>query len=323
MKKVHIIDLFCGIGGFSCGFKLASSRYHVDVAIDINEWAIRTYKENFPSTKVMKNDISELHSLDIIPLLERKKTDIIIASPPCEAFSIANEKRRRSAYDRLYSDPSGRNLLHTIRLLIDLNPRFFFIENVAQIATRKMRNYIQREFSSSCYSKIYFNTLEALNYGNPSARKRVFISNYQIPYPQSQKNPRTVCQAFSGLPDPRTAHNLLNHTFLPTPYQYVKKIPRIKPNEALVYFPGGNNKTFRNYVRLKPNSSAPTIMGKSRFIHPWDHRLCTVREHARLMSYSDDFEFFGPQGWQYNQVGESVPPILSKRIAELLIEELP
>ena len=64
-------------------------------------------------------------------------------------------------------------------------------------------------------------------------------------------------------------------------------------------------------------------MGKSRFIHPWDHRLCTVREHARLMSYPDSFEFIGPQGWQYNHVGESVPPILSKEIAELLFEWIP
>jgi DNA (cytosine-5)-methyltransferase 1 len=323
MNKIHIVDLFCGAGGFACGFKLASSRYHAGLAIDINEWAIKTYKENFPLSKVIKKDISELHSLDIIPLLERNKTDIIIASPPCEAFSIANVKRRRSAYDRLYSDPLGRNLLHAIRLITDLNPRFFFIENVAQVASRKMRSYIQREFTSSNYSKIYFNTLEALDYRNPSARKRVFISNYEIPYPQSQQDPKTVFQAFSGLPDPLIAHNLSNHIILPPPHQYVKKIPRIKPNEALVYFPGGNNKTFRNYVRLNSSSPAPTIMGKSRFIHPWDHRLCTVREHARLMSYPDDFEFFGPQRWQYNQVGESVPPILSKRIAELLIEELP
>jgi len=270
---------------------------------------------------VIRHDISELHSSDLIPLLEGKEPDIIIASPPCEAFSIANVKRRRSGYDRLYSDSSGRNLLHTIRLIIDFHPKFFFIENVAFVATKKMRNYIQREFSSSSYSKIYFNTLEALDYGVPSTRKRIFISNYEIPYSPSQTNPRSVGQTLRGLPDPYILHDVPNHFILHPPYQYAKKIPRIKPNEALVYFPGDHNKTFRNYIKLSSNSPAPTIMGKSRFIHPWDHRLCTVREHARLMSYPDDFEFFGPQGWQYNQVGESVPPILSKRIAEQLVED--
>lgn len=136
-------------------------------------------------------------------------------------------------------------------------------------------------------------------------------------------DPPSVKDAFQGLTDPFSSHTFMNHSILYPSHQHAKKIPKTKINGALVYFRGGHNKTFRNYIRLDPNSPAPTIMGKSRFIHPWDHRLCTVREHARLMSYPDSFEFIGPQGWQYNHVGESVPPILSKEIAELLFEWIP
>ncbi len=323
MNSIHIIDLFCGAGGFAYGFKLASPRFHIDLAIDINKWASKTYEKNFPSSRVIRQDITDLHSVEILSLLKGKKPDIIIASPPCEAFSIANVNRMKNDYDRLYSDPTGRNLLHTIRIIMDLNPRFFFIENVRQVASTNMQNYIQKEFCLSDYPRIYFNFMEALNHGVPSARKRIFISNYEIPRSHIQKDPPSVDKTFQGLADPFSAHTTLNHNILHPPHKYAKKIPRTKPNGALVYFQGGHGKTFRNYIRLDPNSPAPTIMGKSRFIHPWDHRLCTVREHARLMSYPDSFEFIGPQGWQYNQVGESVPPFLSKKIAELLIGKIP
>jgi DNA (cytosine-5)-methyltransferase 1 len=70
-------------------------------------------------------------------------------------------------------------------------------------------------------------------------------------------------------------------------------------------------------------SHAPTVMGKSRFIHPLDNRLCTVREHSRLMSYPDNFCFEGPIVSQFNQVGESVPPLLSKEIGKQLMEQIP
>ena len=53
-----------------------------------------------------------------------------------------------------------------------------------------------------------------------------------------------------------------------------------------------------------------------RYIHPYEDRLLTVREHAKLMSYPDDYIFTGHIDSQYNQVGESVPPLISKLIAE-------
>jgi Site-specific DNA methylase len=72
------------------------------------------------------------------------------------------------------------------------------------------------------------------------------------------------------------------------------------------------------YVRLHPDELAPTVLGNSRFIHPFEDRFLTVREQARLMSYPDDHVFLGSRDEQYNQVGEAVPVALSKAIAEYL-----
>jgi DNA (cytosine-5)-methyltransferase 1 len=318
MQSLSILDLYCGAGGFSLGFELASPLYQVVLAIDNNNWSLETYKTNFPSAITINRDITYLHSLEILKELKGTIPDIILASPPCEAFSSANVNRKSTDYDRLYSDVTGRNMLHTIRLIIDLNPKYFFIENVQQVANRNMQQYIRREFSNSSYSKIYFNIIEALNVGGASARKRAFISNIAFPPIQTEKEVCTVQQALSGLSESESIYYYTNHEEIPLPRKIAKKIPRTPPNGALVYFPGSGKKTFRNYIRLDPQTHAPTVMGKSRFIHPFLHRLCTVREHARLMSYPDNFLFVGPVVSQFNQVGESVPPLQSKWIANYL-----
>jgi DNA (cytosine-5)-methyltransferase 1 len=319
MANQTILDLYCGGGGFSLGFRLASPRSRITLAIDINNWALATYKRNHPLVRTVNRDISYLHSLEILEILKGKEPDIIIASPPCEAFSSANMNRRSTDYDRLYSDDTGRNLLNAIRLIIDLNPKYFFIENVQQVANYEMQSLIRHEFTNSTFSTIHFNIVEALNYGVPSARKRIFISNILIPHHQTDNEFKTVQNALHGLPDPQFSQNILNHEKIPPSHKHAKKIPRTPPNGALIYFRGSGRRTFRNYIRLDSHSCAPTVMGKSRFLHPFSHRLCTVREHARLMSYPDNFEFVGPIAEQYNQVGESVPPLLSKGIYESTI----
>ncbi|MCC6062763.1 MAG: DNA cytosine methyltransferase, partial [Desulfurococcales archaeon] len=90
----------------------------------------------------------------------------------------------------------------------------------------------------------------------------------------------------------------------------------------LYIFEGAEGKRFYNYMRLDPYDLAPTIMGSSRFIHPFEDRLLTVREQARLMGFPDHHIFVGGRDEQYNQVGEAVPPPLAKAIASYIISKL-
>ena len=66
---------------------------------------------------------------------------------------------------------------------------------------------------------------------------------------------------------------------------------------------------------MHPRRHAPTVMGSSRFIHPYEDRLLTVREQARLMGFPDYHVFLGGKDAQYDMVGEAVPPPLAKAIA--------
>lgn len=309
---MRIIDLFCGAGGFSYGFLLANSCFKIALAIDNDYRALQTYSSNITNSQVYCEDINKIHSCEILDRIDNQNPEVIIASPPCESFSLANPGRRKSAYEQLYSDESGRLVLEAIRLIIDLEPKIFVIENVSQLASIAMKQLIRHEFSHSDYDHIYFNTLEAEEFSVPSQRKRVFISNIKLK-PPNNKFSVFVGAAFHSLPNPNI--ELFNHELVPLPPRIAKKIHQTPPGGALVYFKGSHGRTYRNYIRLQLNQFCPTVMGKSRFIHPTDSRLCTVREHARLMSYPDSFLFQGPLNWQFNQVGESVPPLVAKAIA--------
>ena len=77
-----------------------------------------------------------------------------------------------------------------------------------------------------------------------------------------------------------------------------------------------------NYLRLDPDAPSGTVVNvrKSMWIHPTLDRAVTVREAARLQSFPDDFEFLGTKDSQFQQVGNAVPPLLAKGIAEHVLK---
>ncbi len=122
-----------------------------------------------------------------------------------------------------------------------------------------MQSFSRCEFTPTPFSDIYFNVIEALNYRVPSA-KRVFISNFMIPLYPNEDNYNTFNDALDGLVNPPSSQNTSNHEEIFPSHKNAKKIPRLSPNGALVYFQGGRGKTFRNYIRLDGQSYAPTVI---------------------------------------------------------------
>jgi DNA (cytosine-5)-methyltransferase 1 len=97
----------------------------------------------------------------------------------------------------------------------------------------------------------------------------------------------------------------------------VRGISRVAWGQALYTYRGSGG-VYRNFIKLHPNKPAPTVMGSVRFIHPYEDRLLTVREQARLMGFPDNHVFLGSRDSQFNQVGEAVPPPLARAIAEVV-----
>jgi len=305
-----VLDLFCGAGGFSLGFVMEG--FKVLLGVDVDWIVAETYRENL-KVDVLCEDIRNIHSLDLRDVIG-VDVDVIIASPPCEPFTGANPRREVDVLDRLYGDDVGRLFLHAIRIIGDLRPRLFIIENVPSILEPSLKEAIKHELEVVGYPKVYFNVLYAEDYGTPSHRKRAFISNFKL-RPRPLKKIITVEEALAGLPDPGEINDVPNHVIKPLPPRKVKKIAKLKWGEELVLYKGAGRKVLPNWIRLHPLKLAPTVLGSSRFVHPYENRLLTVREQARLMGFPDDFVFRGGFDAQYNMIGEAVPPPLSRAIA--------
>jgi len=314
---MKFLDLFCGAGGFSFGFKPHIGDTHY--AIDLDPSALETYKLNYPHSTVWEADIHNLHSTQIEEALDGSP-DVIIASPPCEEFSKANPDSKRSATERIYGEGTAKLLLDAIRIIGDLSPKVFVIENVAAILNSGGREIIQKEIERVGIDDVYINLIRAHHHGNPSRRLRVFISNIKLKPPR--RSPPSVIEAIGDLP--KLGVNLIfdpeidvpNHIEYPISDEKQKAIYKTRWGQGARRFRVSKNRSLPNWVRLYPDQVSTSINGLSRYIHPYENRLLTVREHARLMSYPDSFVFTGFSDSQYNQVGESVPPLVSKLIAQ-------
>jgi len=130
LGQIKVIDLFSGAGGFSLGFKKLG--IEPKLAIDINHAAARTYSLNFPNTIVIEDDIRQISGKEILKNVG-DEIDVIIGGPPCEGYTAANPLRMQDPLDRLYLDQRGSLTLEFIRIVDELKPKIFVMENVQRL----------------------------------------------------------------------------------------------------------------------------------------------------------------------------------------------
>jgi DNA (cytosine-5)-methyltransferase 1 len=313
-----VVDLFAGGGGFGYGFKRKG--FTIAAAVEIDEAAAATYRRNVNPLRMFNTDIRTLSGREF----GEDSPDVIIGGPPCEAYTPVSLNRMDYPTDRLYIDPRGRLTLEYIRLVAHLRPKVFVMENVLQITEGQLKYALIEEFKWAGYERIYFNVLRSENYGSPSERTRVFVSNiYFKDYLERFRTGRktTVWDAIGDLPKPDWPHEYDNHSWVDIPKKFKKRWEKLRFGQAALFF-GRGKQTFKDYTKLHPDKIAPTVKGSGRFLHPYQPRLLSVREQARLMTYPDNFVFEGGLNQQYNQVGESVQPLISSLIAGAVYEFL-
>jgi DNA (cytosine-5)-methyltransferase 1 len=309
VSATRVLDLFAGCGGFSLGFRQAG--VEPVRAVENFKPVAASYAENFPDVDLTVDAIQRVAIKDPF--------DVIIGGPPCEPYTSASTVRESNPLDRLYKDKIGGLVLHFVRMVREIRPKAFVMENVMQVAEGPLREALVKEFREAGYPTLHFNELFAENYGTPSHRRRLFVSNLKIDPPRAQKAP-TVGQAFEGLgrPGPKP----LNHLPHPLSGDKYQRIRQLEPGRSLYSYRSGTGKIHGNWWRLRLDEIAPTVTGHSRFVHPTEDRLLTVREHARLMGFPDEHVLRGGRDIQYDVVGEAVPPPLSKAIAQDVLRQL-
>jgi len=351
-KKPTCLDLFCGCGGLSKGFQLAG--FDIVGGIDFNVPAVATYAKNFPSAQAVCCDLMEMNPVDIAREFPHESIDVVIGGPPCQGFSTANryadEERR---------DPRNKLFFQFVKFVELFSPKAIVIENVRGILTMN-KGYAKRRIEAIFRERGYHVAncvLNAADYGVPQRRFRnffVMLKDGTFDFDALKKEPRcpTVQEAIGELYrfDDRAADDVRLEEAPKTDYQrYLRdgqssvrnhdvRYPAQKVQDRIAFVPQGGNwqdvpaemwPTDRNnrhssaYKRLKEDDQSVTIdtgNNHSNYFHPLYNRLPTVREAARLQSFPDSFVFTGNRSEQYRQVGNAVPPLLAKAIADVLKE---
>lgn len=357
--KIKVISLFSGCGGLDLGFKQAG--YDLIWANDILKDACDTYSLNI-GDHIINEDITKI-DLNTIPYAE-----IIIGGPPCQGFSGIGKR-----------DPNDKRsalVFSYLEVVNKVQPKIFLFENVTGIKSSKapdgtkVIDNLKVAFEDIGYH-INIYTLNAVDYGVPQRRRRVFIIGNKIGAdisapPQThfenetdKKNWITSFEAISDLKSPTENGNIKYRHQPNNPYQELMRknadrttlhfipyssatdreiIKHVKPGgnymdvpdevstKRIMYFKktGGRTTTYGRLDPQKPNYTLNTYFDRPNIgcnIHYKEDRMITIREGLRFQSFPDDFQIISKSKRNYYvQVGNAVPPLLSKAWAEHLLK---
>lgn len=335
--KKGVLDLFCGIGGFSKGFEKAG----FDIMHGVDNWgiALETFKRNHEKANVVHSNIEKV--TDSFYKKISKDIGVIIAGPPCQGFSMAGQRKTDDPRNRLFSE--------VIRAVKNIKPEIVIIENVVGLLSmldtegNSIKDRIIKSLTDLNYTVVY-KILNAQDYSVPQARKRViFIASRskidESIYPIPNKNIVTVGEAFENIPDVEHSKykkastkfqkemsdkpvEIYNHKSMNHNEMVLKRIKNVPPGgnwqdiPKHIYNVGGIHSN--NYRRLDPKRPSVTIKHatKSMIIHPIFDRVITAREAARLQSLPDSFYICGSTSEQHQQLANAVPLLLGYAIAE-------
>ncbi len=347
-SKPKILDLFCGCGGLSKGFLDAG--YHVEIGIDNDEKSLKTFSHNHPTARTFTEDLGTLDVKKFIKSNIDTKIDLIVGGPPCQGFSISGKRN--------INDPRNGYYRSYFEFVNQLKPPVFLMENVPNLigmGQGKYRDLILELFHDIGYT-VRYKVLLASEYGVPQNRRRVFFvgvkgrkNEFQFPIPEfgSEVPAVTSSDAISDLPEygledgskyisnplsdyqkfmRRSSNGIFNHQITKHDEKTVKIISMVPDGGNYKNLPEKYKNTRRvniAWTRYSANKPSYTIdTGHRHHFHYGFNRIPTVRENARLQSFSDDFVFLGSKTHQYRQVGNAVPPVLAKKIAEEIKKQL-
>jgi DNA (cytosine-5)-methyltransferase 1 len=373
-RYLKTIDLFCGCGGISAGFK--NQGFQILMGADINSHALRTFKRNFPNATIIESDLSGVDPKSLLCELELKpgELDCLVGGPPCQGFS-----KNVPAKNRYHADPRNRLLLTFIEFVRVMKPKFVLIENVAEMVNGFKGAYTDLIVGSleKFGYKVESERLLAADYGVPQLRRRAFFfancigQPVIVPSPSrlrtterpglfNNKLPHGYVNAWDAISDlpsleagegdspceyakrPTNEYQRTMRTSSNTVYDHVARrlskaqldrVKHLKPGmgegvDALPKHLRPRSGYSGAYARLIPDEPARTITrwvfhpGSGRFYHPFDYRVITIREAARLQSFPDWFAFEGTYIQKSHQVGEAVPPLLAEAFAAEIAKAL-
>ncbi len=387
--KWHVFDLYCGLGGLGLGFKNAG--FDCKGGIDYWQPAV-SHNSRLLGHASYKSEVKDGDQI-IRNSGWKAENGILVGGPPCQGFSLANQRRSSDRGKRQKSE-----LFNYVDLINRLKPALFILENVGGMKDTPKNAENAQSTVTGLTNEGYIVTARVLNasdFGVPQTRRRtiflgfrkdIFPDDFDVDSAFPEPTHHDFCKRVNRINerlgfaessnesrDPAYWKSLfLEGVISPETHELFGRLPAVSVRDSIADLPAleaGQGSTFPNHISgkvsdvvesriadippggnvfsikeenlqgLEPEKSwynykrmnwvcrpAPAIPCEIRaangYAHPIQNRAITPREAARLQGFPDDFVLEGPAKDQYRLVGNAVPPLLSQRIAESVLEVL-
>ena len=347
-KKYQAISLFSGAGGMDVGFEQAG--IDVVLANELDPVAAKTYAINHKKTKLIVDDVN-----NVLPDIEAyKNIDIVFGGPPCQGFSVIRKMNPEDTRSQL--------IWSFLEAVNKLQPKAFVMENVKALAHISKWKGVKEEFLNKAremgYTCVPF-ILNALDYGTPQKRERVFFVGIRgnIDFEEKYLNllekqksiAPTIRELFKDLgpagtdKNPKTCSAKI--TFAERPI--MRKIPYdclmfngigrpIDPDgysRTITASQGGNmtlivdevylhNKNADNWIQDYYDKLISKEIVPQFAEAPSRLRRLTINETRRIQTFPDEYVFSGAKTNIYKQIGNAVPCNMARAVAKALVDFL-
>lgn len=343
IKKLTVVDFFCGAGGFSEGFRQAGFK----VIWGVDKWqpAVDTHKENHPECETICDDIIRISLLpdvafhSIVP-----DSDVIIGSPPCTFFSNSNRSGNGNK-------SKGKELIMAFLRIVARKKyrrnsilKYWILENVPKARKHIKKKYnasdlgLDRKFVLQVKSKSS-QEYNAKYFGVPSNRIRYFCGDFPAPKMVIDCDEDMILLQHIldslGAPKEKLHQTIADPIYSlelngaeVTDHHYLQQLSE---SETRTIFRLKQDKGYMGKMSIPENTDKParTIMATMSFTSReclvfgndrHNLRAPTIREVASLMSFPIDYRFYGNSlGIKYKLVGNAVPPKMSFAFASAIL----
>lgn len=355
MKKYNVIDLFAGVGGLSYGFSQLPE-FDILMANEIEKDISKAYTLNHPNVKMVNCDICSLTKEVIEETTDGKKIDLIVGGPPCQSYSTIG---KRQMDDRANLFMQYKRILQIVEPKAFV---FENVVGILSMDKGRLFPKIQKEFEEIGYNLKYKVLDAADYGVPQHRERVILVGfkgDNPFEYPKAThgeglKKYVSLREAIGDLPSIKSGEKsqtylkeadndflqfvrsskqniLFEHEAPKNGEHLIKIMEALKDGQSKDDLPedirpkSGYGNTYAKLWWDKPSTTITrnfACPSSSRCIHPRDSRAMSIREGARLQSFPDDYLFYGSDGTKRLEIGNAVPPLLSKAIANEMLEAI-
>ena len=349
-RRMRLVDIFSGCGGFSVGARQAG--FKVVAAFDIDPILASSYLYNFPGTRLIFKDATELDG-EAIRAAAGGLIDGIVGGPPCQGFSAIGRRDPE--------DPRRWLLGHFFRIVREVRPSFFVMENVTGLAYSNARGVLDEALRQvDEYAILGPQIWDAAQFGAATNRLRLFVIGIHMDRGELvrledmdalKQKPATVRAAIGDLESARAVgeedgFDVWRIAGFSRPSDYARTLRsssghftghRMTKHSKQVMtrfdkLPEGGVDLIGRHPRLAWSAQSPAIRAGTgadrgsyqavRPIHPRHPRVITIREAARLQGFPDNHRFHPTIWHSFRMIGNSVSPFMARAIFRVIGKKL-